>query len=223
MRYGIPKAVYVDLKNVYIAPQAESVFQQACKKLGIEVIKAYSPQAKGRVERHHAIYQDRLVKEIKLSRLTSIEAANKLLENGFVDDLNKRFAKAPAKAESGHAPLGDPNCLDDILCWESTRVLQNDWTLSYQGACYQIEKGGASIRPKTRILVRQHLDGSLSFHDRDNLLTYNKVIRQPKALIKPSKKRQLSSHKPARNHPWKDPIKARQVQIQKVQELIQAM
>jgi transposase len=92
-RYGIPKAVYVDFKSVYVSPkhlkekydddllikEGFSVFEQACKKLNIEIIKAYSPQAKGRVERKHGVFQDRLVKDLKLYGIKTIEAANRYL------------------------------------------------------------------------------------------------------------------------------------------------
>lgn len=95
---GIPLAIYVDLKSLYVAPKSlrcdeegEYVepdwlthFSRACQKLGIEIIKAYSPQAKGRVERSHAVYQDRFVKELKLRKIRTIEEANTLLSNGFI-------------------------------------------------------------------------------------------------------------------------------------------
>lgn len=98
-KYGIPKSVYVDLKSVYVSPkrlkekydddllvkEGYSYFEQACRKLGIEIIKAYSPQAKGRVERKHGVYQDRLVKDLKLYGIKTIEAANNYLEDKFLN------------------------------------------------------------------------------------------------------------------------------------------
>src|SRR5690606_23484094 len=96
-RYGIPQALYVDRKSVYITDREPTVEEQlagqepltafghACAKLGIQLITAYSPQAKGRVERNHAVYQDRLVKELRLQGLTTIAEANTLLTCGFVD------------------------------------------------------------------------------------------------------------------------------------------
>ena len=94
-RYGIPQSIYVDLKSVYIAPKELSVFEQACNRLGIEIIKAYSAPAKGRVERNHGVYQDRFVKELKLEGITTIEGANRLLIDSFIDELNEKFAKEP--------------------------------------------------------------------------------------------------------------------------------
>ena len=132
-KYGIPLALYVDLKNVYIGPKELSHLQKACDKLGIRIIKAYSPQAKGRVERNHAVYQDRFVKDLKLNRITTIKAANQLLKNGFVDDLNQKFSKSPANPISAHRELGKVN-LNDILCWEYERVMNHDFTFNFQKA-----------------------------------------------------------------------------------------
>jgi len=94
-RYGIPLAFYVDLKTVYVSPKAMSFshVEKACKKLGIRIIKAYSPQAKGRVERKHGVYQDRLVKALRLKKIKTIDEANAVLKNGFIDQLNKKFEK----------------------------------------------------------------------------------------------------------------------------------
>jgi transposase len=79
--YGVPMAVYVDLKTAYVSPKEgeKSCFQQVCKKLGIEVIKAYSPQAKGRVERNHRVYQDRFIKALRLAGIKTIKDANRFL------------------------------------------------------------------------------------------------------------------------------------------------
>ena len=101
--HGIPMAIYVDLKSLYISPKSLrqsdeddliepewlTHFSRACKVLGIEVIKAYSPQAKGRVERNHGVYQDRFVKELRLRGIQTIEDANKLLQERFIDSLNQ--------------------------------------------------------------------------------------------------------------------------------------
>jgi transposase InsO family protein len=161
-KYGIPMALYVDLKNVYIGPKELSHLQRACDKLGIRIIKAYSPQAKGRVERNHAVYQDRFVKALKLKSITTIKEANKLLKNGFVDDLNQRFAKSPINPISAHRTLGKLK-LNDILCWEYERKLLNDFTFSFQNHFYQVEKKqGDLVKPKSTLQIRKHLDGTIS-------------------------------------------------------------
>lgn len=181
---GIPLAIYVDLKSLYVSPKSlrcdeegEYVepdwlthFSRACKKLGIEIIKAYSPQAKGRVERNHAVYQDRFVKELKLRKITDIEKANNLLSNGFVNRLNEKFAKPALNEQDAHVPLRTEDDLNQILCWEFTRQIKNDWTIQFNSHYFQIEKT-AIVQPKQDITVRKHLDDSISL--------WNKGVRIP--------------------------------------------
>ena len=173
---GIPLAIYVDLKSLYVSPKAlkqdeEAIdyvepewlthFSKACKKLGIEVIKAYSAQAKGRVERSHAVYQDRFVKELKLKGINTIEGANELLSSEFVNKLNAKFAKEPSDPADAHVGLSGNEDLDQILCWEESRQVRNDWTLRYKNQHYQLEKG-VNVHPKQYVIVRRHLDDSVS-------------------------------------------------------------
>ena len=200
-RYGIPKAVYVDLKSVYVGPKHLSVFETVCKRLGIEVIKAYSAQAKGRVERSHGVYQDRLVKEIKLQGLKDIEQVNKLLSEGFVDELNERFAKAPAKAETGHVRVQAGDDLDEWICWENQRVVQNDRTISYEGRCYQIKSQG--IRAGKRITVKRHLDGRITMRDQHTPISFEVLAQRPKQREIKKVLQEAKAGKPAEDHPWR--------------------
>ena len=178
-KYGIPMALYVDLKNVYIAPKDLSHLGRACEKLGIRIIKAYSPQAKGRVERNHAVYQDRFVKALKLKSITSIKEANTFLKNVFVDDLNQRFAKTPMNPESAHRSLGKLK-LNDILCWEYERILLNDFTFSFQKHFYQVEKKqGDLIKPKSTIKIIKHLNGTISAWSHDQELDIHLINSKP--------------------------------------------
>lgn len=175
MLHGIPLAVYVDLKSVYVSPKSlkqdesdELVeaqwlthFSKACEQLGIAIIRAYSPQAKGRVERNHGVYQDRFVKELNFRGITTIFGANQRLQKGFIDELNKKFAKAPANPEDAHVPLHSSNDLDNIFCWENTRVVSNDWVIRYDSQYYQIEKS-TCIQPKNKVVVKRHLNHEVS-------------------------------------------------------------
>lgn len=149
--HGIPMVIYVDLKSLYISPKSLrytdeddlvepewlTQFSRVCKALGIDVIKAYSPQAKGRVERNHGVYQDRFVKELRLRDIKTIEGANKLLQNGFIDNLNNKFMKSPASVEDAHIALRAEQNLDDILCWEYTRTVHNDWIILFENQLLQ--------------------------------------------------------------------------------------
>jgi hypothetical protein len=138
-RYGVPKSIYVDLKTVYVSPKtfkhndlengltaAFTHFSKACAKLGIKIIKAYSPQAKGRVERKHAVFQDRFVKELQLKNIKDIPGANELLKNDFLHQINKKFAKVPASEENAHRDVKLFGDLKQIFCWEYMRQVQND-------------------------------------------------------------------------------------------------
>jgi len=130
--YGVPLAIYVDLKTVYVSPKDDgfSHIQIACAKLGIRIIKARSAQAKGRVERNHAVYQDRFAKELHLRQIKTIDKANAVLTGGFIDNLNKKFEKPASNPESAHRPLGSID-LNQVFCWEYSRQIQHDWTFSF--------------------------------------------------------------------------------------------
>jgi len=181
-RYGIPLAFYVDLKNVYVSKKDFSHLQKACKKLGILIIKAYSAQAKGRVERKHGVYQDRFVKELALRNIKTIKEANEVLANGFIDKLNTKFEKLPRNNQSAHVPLLDQD-LNQILCWEYERQVRNDWTFSFMNACYQIEReSGWLVRPKWKVRVRRHLDSSTSAWHGNTQLSIKLLEQRPERL-----------------------------------------
>lgn len=185
--HGIPLAIYVDLKSLYISPKSlrqteedELVepewlthFSKACKVLGIEVIKAYSPQAKGRVERNHGVYQDRFVKELRLKNIQTIEGANKRLQGGFIDNLNRKFIKSPASMEDAHVALLAEQNLNDILCWEYTRTVYNDWVVRFESQLLQIQKSRAiSVRPKQQITLKRHLNGKITLWSKGQKIPY---------------------------------------------------
>jgi transposase len=173
-RYGAPKALYTDRKNIFVTSREPTLeeqlagqepltaFGQACAKLGIAIITAHSPQAKGRVERKHGVFQDRWVKELALKRIATVATANTLLENGFVDALNKKFARPPADPADYHRPVPKDIHLEDVFCFEETRVVQNDWTVQFNNRHYQIlEENRPLPRRRDKVLVRLRLDHSL--------------------------------------------------------------
>lgn len=220
--HGIPMAIYVDLKSLYISPKSLRYsdeddlvepewlthFSRACKVLGIEVIKAYSPQAKGRVERNHGVYQDRFVKELRLKNIQTIEGANKRLQGGFIDNLNKKFMKMPASMEDAHVALTDDQDLDDILCWEYTRTVHNDWIIRFENQLLQIQKPNANrVRPKQKITIKRHLSGKITLWNKEQKIPYCFTERQMKEEKKQAKpysavKRSLNSKKNKLKSPW---------------------
>jgi len=192
-RYGIPRALYTDRKNVYVTDreptleeqlageEPRTAFGKACDKLGILIITAHSPQAKGRCERSHGVYQDRFVKELALHRITTVAGGNTLLLNGFTDALNAKFAVAPLDPQDFHRPVPKGLDLDTVFCFETYRVVQNDWTLRHENRCYQILKDNRPLpRPRTQVLVRTHLDGRIQLLYQEKPLAFSVV--PPQAL-----------------------------------------
>jgi hypothetical protein len=207
---AFPLAFYVDLKTVYVSPKDTtfSHVEKACKKLGIRIIKAYSPQAKGRVERSHGVYQDRFVKELKLKNIKTIEEANMLLKNGFIDKLNKKFEKPARNSMSAHRPLDDVD-LNQILCWEYKRNVNQDWTFSFMSECYQIEReSGHMVKPNIKIIVRRHLDGTTSAWYQDQRLSIKQITKRPDPLFKQKSEviplsASAAGRRHSRNSPWR--------------------
>jgi transposase len=192
-RYGIPKALYTDKKNVFVTQREPSLeeqlagqepmtaFGKACAKLGIELVTAHSPQAKGRVERNHGVYQDRFVKELALRGITTLATANQALQNGFSDGLNAKFARPPLEQSDFHRPLPRAVVLEDVFCLEANRTVHNDWTIRHENRWYQIlEKNNPLPKPKHKVLVRTRLDGTLHLLYQGRPLEYRSI---PKAEL----------------------------------------
>jgi transposase len=218
LHYGVPKEIYVDLKTVYVSPKSRkgdeqeisaafTHFSKACEKLGIRIIKAYSPQAKGRVERKHRVFQDRFVKELGLRGIKDITSANALLDNGFIEQLNKKFAKPPFDEKDAHRSRKDYGDLEQIFCWEYQRQVQNDWTIRFNNHCYQLHKSAKmAVRPKHKITVREHLDNSLSLWHKETRLSFEEISCQPKQKIYEKKGYDLSLRiKNAKQYKHKSP------------------
>lgn len=171
--YGIPRALYTDWKNVYLrAPTTNervrgerplTQFGRMCTKLGIQVIGAASPQAKGRVERGHGTHQDRLIKKLRLAGISDVAAANAYVEAHYLPAHNRRFALAPASGVDYHRPRAACRRADrDVFCLETTRVVGNDHVVEYQGRSLQLDRRSRGRVPaKSRVLVREAEDGTI--------------------------------------------------------------
>lgn len=188
--HGRPESFYVDFGSVFSVnlnnPDREKIteFERALSELKIKLIHAHSPQAKGRVERSNKTLQDRLVKEMRLAGISSIDAANQFIREGkYLPDHNARFAIVAAQAGDAHASIAEFN-LENILCIKAERVLTNDYTLSYKNKILQLgRQQQANIYPKNKIAVHEHLDGSLSLHVRNIALNFQEIgLRKPTRL-----------------------------------------
>ncbi len=221
-RYGVPKALYTDKKTVYVTDREptleeqlagetpQTAFGKACAKLGIELVTAHSPQAKGRVERNHAVYQDRFVKELDLRRIATLKSANTLLSNGFIDGLNAKFAQPPASEVDYHQPLAKGIDLADVFCFEELRVVQNDWCIRHQNRHYQILECNRPLpKPKDKALVRTRLDGSVHLLYDGRALEYRALSKTELYHMVKSKTSTTSNgmprHAPASRNPIKSP------------------
>ena len=205
-KYGVPLALYVDRKTVYVSHKNDgfSHVQRACEKLGIRIIKANSPQAKGRVERNHAVYQDRFVKELRLRNIKTLDEANSVLAGGFIDKLNQKFEKIPANPQDAHRHIND-TFLNQSLCWEYQRQVQRDWTFSFLGKRYQVAKHkNSSLKPKERIFIRKHLDGALSAGFNGESLSFRVISARIPARSQPIKTKFIPSSivTPFRKSSW---------------------
>ena len=220
-RYGIPRALYTDKKNVYVVDEktrqlaAESGVEvltqvgRACKQLGIEIIIAQSPQAKGRVERSHETDQDRLVKELRLTNSSSIAAGNQLLESGYDQELSEKFAVLPRSAADYHRSAKGYD-LAAIFCIEEARSLSTDWIVRFENQFFQLVPPRKTLRGRGKVLVQRYLDGSLHFRQGDKELAYAVLPARPqpppkqtKPKTKPEGTTIMEQYVPAVNHPWR--------------------
>src|SRR6266851_2564384 len=146
-RYGVPLALYVDWKNLYKrggtaqerlrGEEPITQFGRMCAKLGMEVIAASSPQAKGRVERVHGTHQDRLVKKLRRQQIGSQAEANAYLEAEYLPEHNRRFARQAARPEDYHRRAPCAGELDKIFRLETERVISQDWVVRYDNRFLQ--------------------------------------------------------------------------------------
>jgi transposase len=176
-RYGIPQGLYCDRKNAFVLDRDPTIkeqlagvvpvspFQFACQRLGIEVIVAHSPQAKGRVERNHGVYQDRFVKELRLAGIDSIQQANQFLHSTYLPAINSRFARQAAQPEDAHVPLVSKIDLRDVFCFQEQRVVSRDWVVQFERHLYQIP---SDVRgrpaPGQKVVVHKWLDSSVHWY-----------------------------------------------------------
>jgi hypothetical protein len=158
-RYGVPQALYTDWKNVYVRPPnaeerasggaAVMQFGRMCAKLGIRIISASSPQAKGRVERAHGTHQDRLVKKLRPAEIANYDPANAHLVKHYLAEHNRRYAYAAAPADY-HRRRPTARQLDAVFWLEEERVVSEDWVVRYHDRLLQLDgKVGIGRQPRT--------------------------------------------------------------------------
>lgn len=182
-------------------------FQRACKQLGIEVIHANSPQAKGRIERLFGTLQDRLVKEMRLKNISTIAEANIFLTKTFTPWFNRKFAVAPKNSNDIHTKLSKKELLrlPSIFSIHDQRNIMNDYTVMHGGKLYQVDpKQPALVRTGDRITVQTRQRGQIFLFKQNTELLFTEIPeRAKKARALKTEDGRRFGNKPQPNHPWK--------------------
>ena len=218
-RYGIPEAFYSDRFGVFRMNLKDTSrgeltqFARAMDQLGIELICANSPQAKGRVERVNQTLQDRLVKELRLAGISDIESGNRFLP-AYIDEHNARFAVLPLEDVDAHRPLSTNDDLERTLACRHQRKLTKDLLLQFESQCFRITtKERRVVFPRAIVDIIKLLDGTIQIARNGVLLDYeiagqrrtvpvrsNKAVRERASdygVPNPKK-----AHTPPKTHPW---------------------
>jgi transposase len=233
-RYGRPVAHYTDKNSIFqkAGPQSlpeqlrgdrqRTQFGRALNELGIEWIAAHSPQAKGRIERLFQTLQDRLVKQMRLAGIDSLQGANHFLEMRFLPEWEQRFTVAPRNPRNAHRRLGQEHHLEEILSVRAARRVAQDHTVSWDGNRWGVvrEEVCAGLRGAA-VEIERRLDGNHWLRYRGRYLHLRpcpEPVRQPASpsglrppglaeqLARPKNKIKPKYHVPA-DHPWRKPWK----------------
>jgi len=231
-KYGLPMSVYLDKHSTYKSTAKPSIqdeldnveplsqFERALKELGVEVIHAHSPQAKGRIERLFGTLQDRLVKEMRLRGIRTLEEGNRFLAE-YLPLYNRRFSVCPKEKGNFHRPLAKGLDLDTILCVRTERALRNDFTVAHNKKLYQIEdtigqtagggplaKGDLLVRATSgkasRVVVQDRIDGSMIITYKGRSLRFKQISARPvRENRDPVVVRKKKPYIPPADHPWR--------------------
>jgi hypothetical protein len=222
-KYGKPVSLYVDRDSIYrcegepsvaeqlAGKQPQTQFGRAMEALGIKLILANSPQAKGRVERMNGTLQDRFVKEMRLAGITDIAGANRFLAGKYLRGFNRQFEREAAQPLDAHRK--NTQKLQEVLSWEKDRVVQGDWTVACEGKRYQLDKRHEALSlVRRKVIVRTLRNGRVQLVYRGKrlkwrLLPASSVRKKPKPVKKAKAARKETGEKrekkPSLNHPWR--------------------
>jgi hypothetical protein len=238
LKHGRPISFYVDKDSIYKVNRKTTIeedleggepltqFSRAMGELGIGVICAHSPQAKGRVERSFGTHQDRLVKELRLAEISTIAEANPFLWNVYIPKHNERFAIEPANENNAHRPLLPSHRLEEILSIRRERSVANDFTVRCQNHYFQIlENQPVRVNPKDKVLVETRLDGAIYIRYRECYLNFKNIKTKPyKAFYanrvqKEMPEKVVQPYRPSSSHPWKSLSYQKMIRKQKQRQM----
>lgn len=205
---GRPVSIYNDKRGTFVINQGkkkgETQFSRAMKELGIKIIIAHSPQAKGRIERAFGTLQERLVWEMRINRIQTMEEANKFLPK-FIEEYNNKFSKTPSNPFNAYRPLNQNMQLKYILCRKEKRTVSKNLEIQYGNKIYQLLEVENLKLKGAKITVITTLEGDIAIEHEGIQLKYTCYSEQPykkpdvviDELVKNRK------NKPSSNHPWK--------------------
>jgi transposase len=219
-KFGIPFSVYLDRHSTYKTTRqpnldeelkgdyAKTQFVRALNEVGTKEISAYSPQAKGRIERTFETFQDRLIKEMRLAGIATLEEANAFLET-YLPKYNARFAVKPIKRGNLHKSIPKNLKLDEIFCLKEYRTIGNSYTFQWKNRIFFIKNPSLTMK-RQRVCIMEHFDGRITTRFNDKYLTIVEVTRKDlQAFAKEQKATQKLIRKyrvyysPSKNHPWR--------------------
>lgn len=232
-KHGRPLTYYSDRDSIFRTTRKDGVFRstqfgRALSELDIQIFCANSPQAKGRVERAHRVFQDRLIKEMRLMGISTIEEANAFVEE-FIEFYNKKFAKPPKLSQDAHRPLLLEHNLDHILARKDSRTVLKNFTISYNNTFYQllVDKPTWEMR-KGKVMVVASTEGEVTILFKGNPVKYRTMEQQQQAEIVSAKeinqkviniqkflKKEPANYKPDKNHPYKKGAEAQKKKSKK--------
>ena len=222
-RYGLPRSVYADKASIYRTTRdatvdenladklPETQFGRAMQELDVTLILAHSPQAKGRVERRNAVFQDRLVKALRLKGISDLEGANAFLDEEFLAGLNEKF-NVPAREQSDlHRRVPRRMKLERVLSFQEERVVQNDWTIRWRNRWFQLTEANRKLAlVKRKLTVCEQLDGMVLLLLGKRTLAWDELPERPvwvasAKLAEKSPGVSGENRKPSAEHPWRKP------------------
>ncbi len=217
LKNGLPLSIYLDKFSTYKINHKNAVdnkdmitqFERAMSQIGVKPITAHSPEAKGRVERMNGTLQDRLVKELRLAGITTIEEANKFLQE-YISKFNAKFAVVPKRKKNLHKTISKQikEKLPQIFSVQDQRKVHNDYTVMFKTNYFQLNREQpTTVYKRDTIIVEEHLDGTTKLCLRNHYLDYTVLPERPKREISiklPALTRQKQgSYKPPADHPWR--------------------
>jgi len=218
--HGRPAGLYTDKHGIFRVniPNVGSgdnltQFGRAMQSLEIPILCANTPQAKGRVERVNQTLQDRLVKEMRLRNISTMQQGNAYLPE-FIADFNARFAVQPRSSLDVHRPLLKYHDLDQILAWQESRTISKNLTVQFKNVVYQIQTDRPTYALRNiQVTICQDIQGKVAILYKGKEFAYTifqKQLRQAEVVTAKQVDHVLinrsKAHKPAPNHPWRIPV-----------------